>query len=171
MSEGKRPPELKVRENISQNFRIVPSLESTWSLAMATESKLPVYLDYNATTPVDRVCRDAILPFFDDFPEQLFGNASSGYLFGQKSRANRESSRAQVASAVGAQSNEIFFTSCATESINWAIRGSALALKAQLTDHMSGKPHIVTFVSEFRYLDSFDAYAELLQSTKLCWSQ
>jgi cysteine desulfurase len=78
-----------------------------------------IYLDYNATTPVDPQVLDAMLPFFSE----NFGNASSIHLVGQKARSAVESAREQVAALIGAQPQEIIFTSGGTESDNHAIFG------------------------------------------------
>lgn len=82
----------------------------------------PIYLDYQATTPIDPEVRDAMMPFLGD----LFGNPHSGsHSFGyQASRAVKDA-RAQVASLVNADDDEIVFTSGATESCNLALRGVA----------------------------------------------
>jgi len=92
----------------------------------------PIYLDNNATTRVAPEVLETMLPYFD----RLYGNPSSMHFFGgQVARKIREA-RAQVAALIGAQPEEILFTSCGTESDNAAIR-SALAANPQ-------KRHIVT---------------------------
>ncbi|GAC1660984.1 MAG: cysteine desulfurase NifS [Candidatus Acidiferrum sp.] len=78
-----------------------------------------VYLDYNATTPVDGAVLDAMLPYF----RETFGNAASIHTFGQKARAAVETAREQVAALIGARPQEIVFTSGGTESDNHAIFG------------------------------------------------
>jgi cysteine desulfurase len=84
-----------------------------------------VYLDYAATTPVDpRVVR-AMLPFMSD----KFGNAMSLHSFGQDAKIALEKSRQIIAEFINAQSNEIIFTSSATESNNMALKGIAMANK------------------------------------------
>ena len=85
-------------------------------------NKLPVYLDYQATTPVDPAVRDAMLPFLDG----CFGNPHSAeHEFGWKASHAVKDARAQVASFINADDDEIIFTSGATESCNLAIRGIA----------------------------------------------
>ena len=83
---------------------------------------LPVYLDYQATTPIDPVAREAMMPFLGE----LFGNPhSNGHSFGwETSRAIRDA-RARVADLINADDDEIVFTSGATESCNLALRGIA----------------------------------------------
>jgi cysteine desulfurase len=84
---------------------------------------LPVYLDYNATTPVDPLVADAIEPYL----RQHFGNPSSSHVYGRNAHLAVERAREQVASLIGAKADEIVFTGCATEANNLAIRGVARA--------------------------------------------
>lgn len=95
-----------------------------------------IYLDNNATTPVDPRVREAMLPFLDG----NFGNPSSPHAPGRAARQAVEKARAQVAALLGARPEEMVFTGGGTESINTAIRG---ALAAQ-----PGKRHIVTSAIE-----------------------
>jgi cysteine desulfurase len=82
----------------------------------------PVYMDYHATTPVDKEVLEAMLPYFSE----KFGNAASKqHQFGWAADAIVESSRLTIAKLLGAQSREIVFTSGATESNNLAIKGIA----------------------------------------------
>ena len=78
-----------------------------------------IYLDYNATTPVEPQVLDAMLPYFSG----EFGNAASIHTVGQRARAAVETARDQVAALLGARSQEIVFTSGGTESDNHAIFG------------------------------------------------
>ena len=78
-----------------------------------------IYLDHNATTPVEPAVLDAMLPFFS----VEFGNASSIHTFGQRARAAVETAREQVAALINARPQEIVFTSGGTESDNHAIFG------------------------------------------------
>ncbi len=79
-----------------------------------------IYLDYNATTPVDATVLNAMLPYFSE----KFGNAaSSTHLFGSISKDAVEFARTQIAHTLNAESQEIIFTSGATEAINLAIKG------------------------------------------------
>ncbi|HRY45402.1 MAG TPA: aminotransferase class V-fold PLP-dependent enzyme, partial [Thermoanaerobaculia bacterium] len=85
----------------------------------------PVYLDYNATTPVDPEVAEAMLPFLT----QRFGNPSSGHPYGVEARAAVEAARRQVASLLGARPEEIVFTSGGTEGSNTVLQGVARLLR------------------------------------------
>lgn len=84
-----------------------------------------VYLDYSATTPVKREVLDEMLPYFTE----KFGNPSSLYGIGFEAKEAVSLARARVAHLIGAQDREIYFTSCGTESDNWAVLGVARAKK------------------------------------------
>lgn len=86
-----------------------------------------IYLDYNATTPVDREVLAAMLPFF----AEKHGNASSIHAAGQEARAAVESARASIAALVGAKALEIVFTSGGTEADNLAIFGFVRAFRRE----------------------------------------
>jgi cysteine desulfurase len=81
----------------------------------------PIYLDYNATTPIDPAVLKAMLPYLQD----EFGNPSSAHALGVRARDAVETARAEVAALIGAASDEIVFTSGGTEASNMAIRGAA----------------------------------------------
>ncbi|HQB85201.1 MAG TPA: cysteine desulfurase family protein [Candidatus Pacearchaeota archaeon] len=82
-----------------------------------------IYLDYAATTPVDPRVLEAMMPYFCD----NFGNTMSLHSFGQKARMALDESRKTVANFIGAKPEEIIFTSSATESNNFALKGIAFA--------------------------------------------
>ncbi len=84
-----------------------------------------IYLDYSATTPIDKDVLKAMQPYL----AAEFGNASSLHTFGQKARAGVEKAREQIAKFLGCESKEIFFTSGATESNNLAILGLTKRLR------------------------------------------
>ncbi len=85
----------------------------------------PVYLDYNATTPIDPLVADAIEPCL----RQHFGNPSSSHVYGRRAHQVVKLAREQVARLIAAQADQIVFTGCATEANNLAIRGTARALR------------------------------------------
>jgi len=80
-----------------------------------------IYLDYNATTPLDDAVREAMLPFLGD----NFGNPSSVHHVGQRARAALDDARERISSVLKCSPSEIIFTSGATESCNLAIFGAA----------------------------------------------
>jgi cysteine desulfurase len=93
----------------------------------------PIYLDYNATTPVDPEILKVMLPYF----KKHFGNPSSNHLYGKIAKEAVSKAREQVAKLVGSEPDEIVFTSGGTESNNYAIVGTALA-------NMKKGNHIIT---------------------------
>ena len=93
-----------------------------------------IYLDHNATTPVDSAVVEAVAEAMRD----EFGNASSVHHFGQRAKARLDDARERVAALIGAAPTEIVFTSGGTEADNFAVRGVAEALEPL------GKRHLVT---------------------------
>jgi cysteine desulfurase len=101
-----------------------------------------IYLDYNATTPLDPRVLEAMLPYFRD----RFGNAASRHHeLGRSAAAAVESAREKAASAIGAHPQEIYWTSGATESNNLAIKGVAVA-----PAYVAKGNHILTASTEHR---------------------
>lgn len=88
----------------------------------------PVYLDHNATTPLDPAVREAMLPWLGE----RFGNASSRHEYGRAARKAIDEARAQVAAAVNAHPTEIIFTSGGSEANNLFIKGAAALMKPGL---------------------------------------
>lgn len=97
----------------------------------------PIYLDYNATTPVDPLVVDAMLPYLSIY----FGNPSSSHVYAQLPRQAIAKARAQLAELLGCAPDEVTFTGCGSESDTLAIRGAALA------NRQRGN-HIITQVTE-----------------------
>jgi cysteine sulfinate desulfinase/cysteine desulfurase-like protein len=83
----------------------------------------PIYLDYNATTPIPREVAEAMEPYL----YEQFGNPSSSHPYGVVAKRAVESARARVAALLGCQAAEVIFTSGGTESNNYAIKGAAFA--------------------------------------------
>ncbi|WP_047151776.1 cysteine desulfurase family protein [Aneurinibacillus tyrosinisolvens] len=84
-----------------------------------------IYLDYNATTPIDKEVADAMIPFIYDY----YGNPSSSHAAGQKVKTSIESARQQVAAFLNCESAEIIFTGGGSESNNTVIKGVAHSYK------------------------------------------
>ena len=84
-----------------------------------------IYLDYNATTPIDPAVAEAMLPYVHG----LFGNPSSGHAFGVAAREGVDLARRQVAAMLGCAENDLIFTSGGTEANNHAIKGVAAAYR------------------------------------------
>jgi cysteine desulfurase len=113
---------------------------------MQPQLKLPIYLDHQATTPLDPRVLEAMTPYFTEF----FGNAASkNHAFGREARHGVELARETIAKSINARPQDICFTSGATESVNLAIKGLF---------HAGGKnpQHFITVATEHpAVLDSF----------------
>ena len=97
-----------------------------------------VYVDNAATTAVSEKVLEAMMPYFGEG----YGNPSSIYSKGREAAKVIVEAREKVAKALGAEPGEIYFTSCGSESDNWAIKGAAAAMAKK------GKKHIITSVFE-----------------------
>ncbi len=97
----------------------------------------PIYLDYNATTPIDPVVVEAMLPYLSEH----FGNPSSSHSYGYRAHQAIDAARVQVAQLLGCTAKEITFTGGGSESDNLAIRGIALAYQKKGN-------HIITQITE-----------------------
>jgi cysteine desulfurase len=117
----------------------------------ARPNTAPIYLDYQATTPVDTRVLAEMLPWFTE----KFGNPhSTTHAYGREAEAAVEKARAEIAALIGAEPREIIFTSGATEANNLAVKGAARFHRAL------GKDHIVTVATEHKcVLESVKAMA------------
>jgi cysteine desulfurase len=109
----------------------------------------PIYLDYNATTPIDPEVAEAMLPYLYEH----FGNPSSAHWFGQRTKQAVEQARRQVASLLCCHPDEVIFTSGGSEADNHAIKGVALANRERGN-------HIVTSAIEHPAVLEVCAYLE-----------
>ena len=104
-----------------------------------------IYLDYNATTPIDPRVLESMIPYMKD----MYGNPSSVHSFGGASKAALDDAREQVAELIGAREREICFTTGGSESNNFAIKGTVYELKDK------GKHLITTQVEHASVLETF----------------
>ncbi|GHV37545.1 cysteine desulfurase IscS [Synergistales bacterium] len=111
-----------------------------------------VYLDYSATTPTDPEVLAVMTPYFTE----VFGNPSSVYSLAAKSRAAIEKARGQVAAAIGAKPEEIFFTSSGTEADNWALKGTFEKLRSKGNHIITTKIEHHAILHTADYLEKID---------------
>ena len=97
-----------------------------------------VYVDNAATTPISKEVLDAMMPWLTEG----YGNASSIYSKGREAGWALKKAHEDVAAVIGAEPNEVYFTSCGSESDNWALKGAMQTLSKR------GKKHIITSVFE-----------------------
>ncbi len=109
-----------------------------------------IYFDHAATTPVKPEVLEAMLPYFSE----KYGNASSVYKLAQENKKAIDNARRVVAQLLGAQPNEIFFTSGGTESDNWALRGIASSLKEKGNHLITTKIEHHAVLHTCQYLES-----------------
>lgn len=110
----------------------------------------PIYLDYNATTPIDLEVIDAMAPFL----KEHFGNPSSSHYFGQKAKEAVEKARSQVADFLNCNTDEIIFTSGGTESNNYAIKGLAYTLRNEGNHIITAKIEHPSVLESCNFLQS-----------------
>lgn len=118
------------------------------------KSRLPIYLDYNATTPHAAEVMAAMKPYL----EKHFGNPSSSHAYGRQTRRAVEQARGQVAGFLGCREEEIVFTSGGTESNNMALRGAAAARRSRGNHILTSKIEhpAITEVCERLRRDGFE---------------
>src|SRR6187401_1415046 len=101
-------------------------------------TRMRIYFDHNATTPVDPVVVATVTRVLTD----SFGNASSVHHFGQQAKAVLDDARSAVAGLIGAEPSEVVFTSGGTEADNFALRGAAEAIEP------TGRRHLISTTIE-----------------------
>ncbi len=105
----------------------------------------PIYLDYNATTPIDPGVREAMLPYLSEH----FGNPSSAHTYGRVAHEAVEKARGQVAGLIAATPEEIVFTGGGSEASNYAIKGAVFAKLTGLVSRLFQRnAHVVTSAVE-----------------------
>lgn len=104
----------------------------------------PIYLDYNATTPIDPAVREAMLLYLGDH----FGNPSSTHLYGKTAHEAVDRARLQVAQFLGAEPDEIVFTGGGSEASNHAIKGAVFAKPHRFFGRWARDAHIITSAVE-----------------------
>lgn len=109
----------------------------------------PIYLDYNATTPVDPAVLEAMMPYLTEH----FGNAASAHAYGEAAAAAVTRARAQVATLIGAAPAEIVFTGSASESNNLALKGAAFALRDRGRHLVTSQVEHPATLNACRYLE------------------
>lgn len=113
-----------------------------------------VYLDNSATTPV----KDEVISELVDVLKNYHGNPSSIHQFGQDVKPLVEKSRQSVAKIIGAQSNEVYFTAGGSEADNWAIKGTAFALKNKGNHIITSKIEHHAVLHTCEYLEKFHGF-------------
>ena len=144
-----------------------------------------IYLDYNATTPIDPQVAEAMLPFVKGGLNGLFGNPSSGHSFGLAAREGVDTARTQVAGMLGCDIDDLIFTSGGTEANNHAISGVAGAYRergnhiitsavehpavTEVCRHLEGRGYRVTYlpVDEYGMVDPQQVEAAITPETLL----
>lgn len=116
-----------------------------------------IYLDHNASTPIAPSAADAMRPLL----ATAFGNPSSGHWASQPAKAALERARSQVAALLGAQPDEIIFTSGGSEANNLALKGSFFA-------HRTERPHFITQATEHPAIRQPLAFLERLGAEVTC---
>jgi cysteine desulfurase len=108
-----------------------------------------IYLDYNASTPIDPAVANAMRPFLDDH----YGNPSSGHWAATTAKAGIETARGQTAALFGCRSDEIVFTSGGSESNNFALKGTYFALRDKGDHFVTTKIEHPAIIDPCRFLE------------------
>ncbi len=113
----------------------------------------PIYLDYNATTPLDPAVVDAMLPYLKGGLEGHFGNPSSSHQFGHQAHLAVDAGRNQVAELLGCAPDEIVFTGCGSEADNLALKGGAEAYRSRGNHIITSQIEHPAVLNTCRYLE------------------
>lgn len=112
-----------------------------------------IYLDYNASTPIDPAVAAAMKPFLED----EYGNPSSGHWSGAAAKAALETSRGQIAALLGCQSDEIVFTSGGSEANNLALKGAFFSLRDKGNHIVTTRIEHPAIIAPCRFLERLGA--------------
>lgn len=115
----------------------------------------PIYLDHNATTPVDPAVVEAMLPYLTD----RFGNASSVHQFGRDAKVALENAREQIAAFINCEPSELYFTTGGTESDNIAVLGTAYQLRVRKSHLVAGATEHHAVLEPAEYLHNQEGFA------------
>src|SRR3990170_2758715 len=113
----------------------------------------PVYLDHNATTPIDPEVEEAMLPYLKGGLGGRFGNPSSSHEYGRQAHAAVDTARSQVAELLGCASQEVVFTGCGSEADNLAVNGVAEANRGQGNHIITSQIEHPAVLNPCRYLE------------------
>ena len=111
----------------------------------------PVYLDYNATTPIEKEVAEAMMPYL----REHFGNPSSSHYYGVRTKKAVDEARHQVAEFLGCNHDEIIFTSGGTESNNYAVKGAAFYLRSKGNHIITSQVEHPAIKNVCKYLENY----------------
>ena len=135
------------------------------SEAMKRSASRPIYLDYNATTPIDPQVLSVMFPYL----QEHFGNPSSNHPYGLNAKEAVGEAREQVANLIGAEPDEIVFTSGGSESDNHAIIGASLANRKKGRHIITSRVEHPAVLETCRYLEkTFSFKVTYLPVDKYC---
>src|SRR3990172_4409274 len=113
----------------------------------------PVYLDHNATTPIDPEVEEAMLPYLKGGTGGRFGNPSSSHEYGREARAAVDRARSQVAELLGCEPDEVVFTGCGSEADNLAVKGAVEANRGRGNHIITSQIEHPAVLNTCRYLE------------------
>ncbi len=125
----------------------------------------PIYLDYNATTPIDKQVASAMRPYLDNY----FGNPSSTHEYGIITKKALIKARKQIADLINCKPDEIIFTSGGTESNNYAIKGVAMANREKGNHIITTKVEHPAVIEVCKYLEDYGFSVTYVEVDKDGW--